>query len=163
MQTLLAAALGLGLLAAAWSAGFFWTWSFTVMPGLTAAGPDVAIAAMRAANAGIRTAGFAFVFFGPAVLSALGAVLALAIGRRDSALSCGAALLIYGAGVLAVTFLFNLPLNDGLAAADLARDGAATTWARYAAPWTAWNHLRTAAATATLGALLLAAWRLARA
>ena len=48
MIQLLAGALALGLLAAAWSAGFFWAWSFTVMPGFAAAAPEAAIAAMRA-------------------------------------------------------------------------------------------------------------------
>ena len=59
--------------------------------------------------------------------------------------------------VLAVTFLRNLPLNDWLASADLARDGAAATWARYAGEWTAWNHLRTAAASLSFAALAGAA------
>ncbi len=154
MLILLVAALAPGILAAAWSAGFFWTWSFTVMPGLAASPPEAAVAVMRATNAGIRSAGFAFVFFGPALLSASAAGLGFATGRAAVAWWAAAALLVYGAGVLAVTFLFNLPLNDGLAAARVDAANAVETWRAYAAPWTGWNHLRTAAATAAFLILL---------
>ena len=68
-----------------WSAGFFWTWSFTVMPGFAAAPPEAAVAAMRAVNANIVGPGFAFVFFGPAVLAALSAALAFAAGLSAAA------------------------------------------------------------------------------
>ena len=44
MPPMLIAALALGLLAAAWSAGFLRAWSFTVVPGLSAAPPDAAAA-----------------------------------------------------------------------------------------------------------------------
>ncbi len=84
MATMLTAALALGLLAAGWSAGFFWAWSFTVMPGLAAAPPEAAAAAMRAVNADAAGPGFAFVLFSPAVFAALSAVLAFAAGAGGS-------------------------------------------------------------------------------
>jgi uncharacterized membrane protein len=149
----LAAALALGLLAAAWSAGFFWAWFFTVMPGLSAAPPEAAIGAMRAANASIRGAGFAFVFFGPGLFAAL----ALAAGLKGPALAALVAAALYGAGVLAVTFAANLPINAALAAAAVSPDTAAEVWRGFAEPWTAWNHLRTGAATLTFAALAVAA------
>jgi uncharacterized membrane protein len=162
MLPMLIAVLALGLLAAAWSAGFFWSWSFTVMPGLGAAPAEAAIAAMRAANAGIRTPGFAFVFFGPALLAPIAAGLGFAAGFRTAALYALLAAALYLGGVILVTFLVNLPLNDALEAARPAAGEAQATWRSYAAPWTAWNHLRTAAATAAFLALLLAALRVAR-
>ena len=81
MTTLLAPALSLGVLAAAWSAGFFGSWSFTVMPGLAAVGPEAPVGAMRAIGANIAGPFFAFVLFGPGVLAALAAALAFAAGR----------------------------------------------------------------------------------
>jgi uncharacterized membrane protein len=158
---LLVAALAPGILAAAWSAGFFWTWSFTVMPGLGAATPEAAIEAMRRVNEGIRTPGFAFVLFGPAVFAGLATAGAFGAGRRDVALTAGLATAVHGAGVLWVTIAFNLPLNDALAAAPVTPASAGDVWRGYAAPWTAWNHLRTAAATGTLLLMLLAALLLA--
>ncbi len=154
--------LALAVLAAAWSAGFFWTWSFTVMPGLASAPPEAAIAAMRAVNEGIRTAGFAFVFFGPALLAALAGGLGLAWDRPVTAWLALAAGALYAAGVVGITFAFNLPLNDQLARAVVTAETAGRVWADYAVPWTGWNHLRTTMATAALGLLIGAAIRAAR-
>ncbi|MBU8542312.1 MULTISPECIES: anthrone oxygenase family protein [Roseomonadaceae] len=148
---------GLGLLASAWSSGFFWTWSFTVMPGLAEAPPEVAIAAMNAVNGAIRTPSFGFVFFGPLLLAGL--LAAAAVWARHARMSAvaAAALLVYGAGVIGVTAAFNLPLNAGLAAAAPVELAAArAVWNDYAGPWSAWNHLRTLMATATFGLFLLA-------
>lgn len=157
MLPMLIAAFALGLLAAAWSAGFFWSWSFTVMPGLAAAPAEAAIAAMRAVNANIRTPGFLFVFLGPAPLALLAGVLGFATGLRTAALLALLSAAIYIAGVIVVTFLVNLPLNAGLDAVRPAPGEAEAIWQAYAAPWTAWNHLRTAAATAAFLALAAAA------
>jgi uncharacterized membrane protein len=162
MPVALHAALALALLAAAWSAGFFWAWSFTVMPSFAAAPPEAAIAAMRAVNANIVGPGFAFVFFGPALLAALCCALAFAAGANAAALSALAAAAVYGAGVIGVTFAANLPLNAALAAASVPPGGAAEVWHGYAAPWTAWNHLRTTAASLAFLALAAAAVLAAR-
>jgi uncharacterized membrane protein len=157
MVAALAVALALGLLAGAWGAGFFWSWSFTVMPGFAAAAPEAAVAAMRAVNANIVGPGFGFVFFGPAVLAALSAALAFAAGSGAAAWPALASAAVYAAGVIGVTFAANIPLNNALAAASSAPEMAAEVWRAFAEPWTAWNHLRTAAATLAFLALALAA------
>lgn len=154
--------LALAVLAAAWSAGFFWAWSFTVMPGLANAPPDAAIAAMRAVNEGIRTAGFAFVFFGPALLAAFAGGIGLARGHSVTGWLALAAAAVSAAGVIGTTFAFNLPLNDQLARAAVTAETAGRVWADYAVPWTGWNHLRTTMATAALGLLIGAAIRASR-
>lgn len=160
MAAALAVALALGLLAAGWSAGFFWAWSFTVMPGFAAAPPEAAVASMRAVNANIAGPGFAFVFFGPLPLALLAAVLAFAAGSGAAGWTALAAAAVYGAGVIGVAFAANIPLNNALAAASLAAETADETWRGFAEPWTAWNHLRTAAASlaflALAGAVALA-------
>jgi uncharacterized membrane protein len=163
MATMLTAALALGLLAAGWSAGFFWAWSFTVMPGFAAAAPEAAVAAMRAVNANIAGPGFAFVFFGPAALAALSAALAFAAGAGAAGWAALAAAAVYAAGVVGVTFAANIPLNNALAAASPAPGAAAEVWRSFAEPWTAWNHLRTAAAALAFLATALAAVLWARA
>lgn len=161
MVTAAIVALAVGLLASALSAGFFWAWSFTVMPGLAAAPPEAAIAAMRAMNAGIGGPGFAFVFFGPALFAALGWVLALGAGLPAAAWASFVGAALYGLGVIAVTFVVNLRLNAELAAASVAPGAAAGVWRGYARPWITWNHGRTTAATlaflALAAALVLAA------
>jgi len=65
--------------------------------------------------------------------------------------------LIYVAGMFLCTIVFNVPLNDRLAAVDSA--SAALVWMRYLKEWTMWNHVRTIASTTTC---ILYIWALAR-
>jgi uncharacterized membrane protein len=55
-----------------------------------------------------------------------------------------------------VTMVFNVPLNDALAAVDPGSPDAAPLWARYLKDWTFWNHVRTITSTAAC-ALFIAA------
>jgi uncharacterized membrane protein len=85
-----------------------------------------------------------------------GAVLAI-IGLLDLP---GGALLVAGGtvyvlGMFAVTMIWNVPLNDALAAAQ-GKPGADATWTRYRQQWTRWNHVRTVASTGA-SALFVAA------
>lgn len=52
--------------------------------------------------------------------------------------------------------VFNVPRNDALAAIDPASAGSARIWASYVTSWTAWNHVRTAAALAAAASLTIA-------
>lgn len=52
--------------------------------------------------------------------------------------------------------VFNVPLNNALAAADPTSPEGAGLWTRYLREWTAWNHLRTATGVAALGSFILA-------
>jgi uncharacterized membrane protein len=55
-----------------------------------------------------------------------------------------------------VTGVFNVPRNDALAAVEPTRSDAASLWARYVSGWTAWNHVRTAAALGATASFILA-------
>ena len=61
----------------------------------------------------------------------------------------GVGTVAYLFAAIAVTFVFNVPSNNELAAVASAES--ATLWARYLDDWTAWNYLR------TVGSLLSAA------
>jgi uncharacterized membrane protein len=63
---------------------------------------------------------------------------------------------LYVLGMFVVTMVFNVPLNDALAAVDPKSAVAATLWTRYLSDWTFWNHVRTIASTAAC-ALFIAA------
>ncbi len=139
--------------------GFFYTWSFSVMPGFAAADPATAAAAMQAVNATIRNIPFGLIFFGTPLVGALAAGVAAASGRRAAAGWLGAATLVYLAGCIAVTFRVNVPMNEAFALVDAGAADAAG-WAAYAGPWTAWNHLRTAASGTALALGLVGLWRI---
>lgn len=55
-----------------------------------------------------------------------------------------------------MTIVCNVPRNNALAAVDPASAEGARVWAGYVTSWTAWNHVRTAAALAAAAALTVA-------
>ena len=136
-------------------AGFFFAFSFVVMPGLAAMEPLAALDSMQAINLAVRNAVFALVFFGALILCIGVAIHALI--RRDAPawrLALPAAL-IYLVGAFGVTTLFNVPLNAEIAPLDPARPENAGAMVAYIAEWTLWNHVRTLARLAALVLMLL--------
>ena len=76
--------------------------------------------------------------------------------RPNSFMHLLAGALLYLAGSFLVTIVFNVPRNDALAAVDPSSAAGTTLWASYLTAWTAWNHVRTAAALAAAAALSIA-------
>ena len=145
------------LLLAGLHAGFFFAWSFTVMNGLDAAAPEVAIQAMQAMNANVRNAPFAVVFFGAPLAAAIstGALLIAGQRRRGLVALLGLAGL---AATVGITAGLHVPWNEALAVAVVpgTDDAAAGLWQDYSDPWTAWNHLRFATSLAGTAFLAIA-------
>jgi uncharacterized membrane protein len=140
----------LTLLASALAAGFFYTYQWSAMPGLDAANPQAAIPVMQGINRVVRNAVFAFSFFGTLGFGLLTTIVLFAQGPRDAAWCALAGTLLYGVGTFAVTFMFNVPLNEQLAAVTPTAETAADTWRDYYAPWMRWNLLRALCAIAAL-------------
>jgi uncharacterized membrane protein len=148
--------LALAAFATALMAGFFYTYSISVMPGLEAADPLAAVQAMQGINAVIRTPVFAFAFFGSFAFT----VVAAALSRQWSVrLPLIGAAIVYGAGCLALTFLVHVPMNDALAIVTAAPADAPSIWRSYAGPWTAWNHVRAIASALAFGLVAAAVVR----
>lgn len=120
------------------------------MPGLAATDPLAAVRAMRSINAVIRTAVFAFSFFGTLVFPLAAALLA---SQRSVMVLAVAGAVVYGLGAFAVTLAINVPLNDALAAATPTPENATQLWQDYAGRWTLWNHVRTIASITAFGLL----------
>ncbi|MBN9242683.1 MAG: DUF1772 domain-containing protein [Mesorhizobium sp.] len=136
-----AAILGSGLMA-----GLFFAFSTAVMAALARLPEGQGAAAMNAVNIVILNPVFLAVFMGTALVSlALGARAVLGWSQPGSAwLLAGS--LFYLVGIFGVTAVFNVPLNDALAAAP----GDAQAWSRYLAEWVPWNNVRTLAGLAAL-------------
>lgn len=143
------AALGSGLMA-----GLFFAFSTSVMSALGRISPPAGISAMQAVNVTILNPIFFVVFFGTAVLSVLLALAALAGWTEGGTYWLLAGGALYLAGCMVVTIVFNVPLNNALAA--VAADGAegAALWKRYLAEWVPWNHVRTVACLAASAAFI---------
>jgi uncharacterized membrane protein len=139
-----AAATGAGLIA-----GLFFFCSVVLMPALARISGPAGISAMQAVNVVIIRALFLVVFLGTAA-----AALALAVlAPRPLHLLAAAAYLV---GVIGVTAVVNVPLNNALdrVAADSAEGE--RVWRHYLSRWTAWNHVRTITSTVATVTLVLA-------
>ena len=147
----LAAMLGSGLMA-----GTFFAFSAFVMKALARLPTAAGVAAMQSINVAVINPLFLGVFLGTAVLCAVATAAAVFRWEKPGALYLLVGGVLYVAGTFLVTVLFNVPLNNALATVQLADPDAAGQWERYASRWTAWNHVRTAAALAAVGAFTMA-------
>jgi uncharacterized membrane protein len=153
MQNILIAiaALGCGLIA-----GAFFAFSTFIMEALGKLPASQGIAAMQSINVVVINPIFLGVLFGTAALA-----LFLGFGAMRHLSDSGAIWIMAGAGLyvigtVLVTMVFNVPLNNALAAVDPASSEGAAVWTNYLKSWTNWNHVRTLAALAASGAFISA-------
>jgi len=144
------ATLGAGL-----AAGVFFAFSSFVMAGLARLPPAQGIAAMQAINLTAVTPLFMTVLFGTALACAGVAVHSILTWNQNGSVLLVAAAALYIVGIIVVTIVFNVPLNDALAAVSPDSQEGADLWIRYLASWNAWNHVRTLAGLAALGAFVM--------
>jgi uncharacterized membrane protein len=146
-----AAALGSGLMA-----GLFFVFSVFMMTALARLGAPQGIAAMQSVNVAIINPLFLVVFMGTAMLSLVAAVAAIWNWSAEGSGWLLAGSLLYLVGIIAVTMIFNVPLNDALAAVDPASGEGAALWERYLDVWVKWNHVRTIAGLGVLACFIQA-------
>lgn len=138
------AALGSGLVA-----GNLYAFSTFVMKALARLPSAQGIAAMQSINITVINPWFLGVgFFGTAAASILVVVFSLLRWNEAGAVYLLSGGLAYLIGTVLVTMVFNVPRNDALATVDPASAAGARLWDGYVTSWTAWNHVRTAAALA---------------
>jgi uncharacterized membrane protein len=134
----------IGAMSSALVAGMFYAFSSFVMAALGRIPGNEGINAMNSINVTVITPSFMVFFMGSALLGiVLGGWALLSISQFDSQLILLACLL-YVVGCFGVTMVFNVPLNNQLAATSPA-DGNAF-WQSYLQTWTMWNTVRTVAA-----------------
>ncbi len=148
---LIAACIGSGMIA-----GLFCAFSSFLMKALASLPAANSIAAMQAINRFIIRPGFLLVFFGTGALCLAAVVLGWSV-LGGALLTAVSATVIYIVGCLAVTVVFNVPLNNRLDAVDPASAEGQTLWAHYLSRWVRWNHVRS---VATLASTLLLAMTL---
>jgi uncharacterized membrane protein len=137
-------AIGCGLLA-----GVYFAFSAFIMTALGRIDQAQGISAMNSINATIVRSLFMVFFFGTTLASLVLAVAGFVRRGEPGATAMLAGGLIYVAGMFLCTVLFNVPLNNALAAG-------APIWDRYLKDWTFWNHVRSISSTAAV-ALYIAA------
>src|SRR6478735_1445602 len=145
------AALGCGLIA-----GVFFGFSSFVMPALARLRSAQGVRAMQSINVVVLNPWFLGVLLGTAVVcvglasSALGTWSAPGAGLRFVG-SC-----LYLVGTILVTKCYHVPQNQALARLPAESAEAERFWPEYLAGWSAWNHVRGAAAFVAAMLLTLA-------
>ena len=137
----LVAALGCGLVS-----GIFFAFSTFIMKALARLAPAHGIAAMQAINVDVLNRWFFTVFFGTALCCVALAVSSILRWHRTDAVYLLVGSVLYLVGTILVTSIFNVPLNNKLAAVDPMTTEASRLWIEYVKSWTAWNHVRTTTA-----------------
>ncbi len=136
-------ALGCGTIA-----GVFFAFSSFVMKALARLPANDGIAAMQSINVLAVNSWFLAAFLGTAALCVLVIVAALAQWSEPFAVFLLLGGLAYLAGCFPVTVVFNVPMNNALAALPATAPDRADRWTTYLANWTTWNHVRTVASLA---------------
>jgi uncharacterized membrane protein len=137
----LLAALGCGLVG-----GVFFAFSTFVMRALARLPPGEGIAAMQSINVVVLNPWFMTAFFGTAAACVLALISSLLQWHEPGAVYLFVGGVLYLVGTFLVTIVFNVPRNEALAAVAPTDPDGASLWVAYVAGWTAWNHVRTAAA-----------------
>lgn len=134
--------------------GAMFAFSSFVMPALQRLPAAEAITAMQAINEAAPRS----LLMPPLLATGVGSLVVAAMsvrgedGQGRGLLLAGA---LAGAATFAITAAYHVPRNNALALLDAHTAVAAPAWDTYAAGWTRWNHVRTAAGLAS-AALLVA-------
>ncbi|UGX87226.1 anthrone oxygenase family protein [Phyllobacterium meliloti] len=147
----LLAALGSGLMA-----GLFFAFSSFIMTAFAKLPAEQGIAAMNSINVTILNFSFTLAFFGTAAICVVLGVVSVLRWSDSGSLALLAGSVFFLVGTIIVTIVFNVPLNDALAAVAPASTEGASVWANYLKDWLPWNHVRTVANFAALAAFIFA-------
>lgn len=142
-------------LGSALSAGVFLAFSSFVMAALARIENPSGIAAMQSINITVINPVFMSLLFGSGLVS-----MGLATWQWWYSPDPGVMLMVAGAaiyviGVLGITMVFNVPMNDQLAALDPRVAEASDYWRFYLQNWTFWNHGRCLAGIASAALMIL--------
>jgi uncharacterized membrane protein len=147
----LIAALGCGLVA-----GTFFAFSTFVMKAFARLPAHQGIAAMQSINVVVLNPWFMSALFGTAVACVVALVFAILRWHDPWSVYAFAGASLYLVGSVLVTIVFNVPRNETLAGVAPTDAASAALWATYVTSWTAWNHVRTAAALAAAASFSIA-------
>lgn len=148
MSTVASALLFCSTLSSGLTAGLFFGWAVSVLPGTAKVSDRNYVATMQSINIAIINPIFMLAFLGTAIVLAAGAWCHHRDGQARRGWLLAAAAGTYALGVVGVTAARNVPLNNQLDAFVL--DGASDTTVserrtRYESSWNAWHYVRTIA------------------
>jgi len=147
------------LLCCGLSAGFFYAWAVSVIPGTRRISDASYLETMQHINRAILNPAFFIVFFGSPILLTLSTLLQYRVGQGPTFWWLLLALLLQVLGTFGVTILGNVPLNENLdeiLLSHLDEEQLKTLRKHYEGPWNRWHMVRTVASVASFLMLVIA-------
>lgn len=121
--------------------GLLFAFSNFVMRALAQLPPEKGMFAMQRINETIINPIFLTLFFGTPLLCLSIAITSAPIMDESGRLWLFAGAVAYLVGPFGITMLFNIPLNNRLARANISE--VQDIWPKYQKNWQRWNHIRT--------------------
>ena len=135
-------------------AGLLFGWLVSVIPGTSRVDDRTYVSTMQSINVAIINPPFVITFMLTPLVLAIAAAVEYRAGRHRRAITLLSAAAVYVVGVMVVTGVGNVPLNNTLDAVDIDSVGDTELHADrtgYETPWNRWHTLRTAAAAVAFG------------
>ncbi len=135
--------------------GFMFGWTVSVLPGLKAASDSTSVSTMQNINREIINPGFVIPFIVTPFVLAAASFVHFRSGQARRGWLLASACAVYTVGVLGITGVGNVPLNNSLDEFVLDTATVESLAARrrnFEAPWNRWHYLRTAASILTFAA-----------
>jgi uncharacterized membrane protein len=124
-------------------AGVFFAFSGFVMKGLERIPANEGIAAMQSINQVVPGSIFGAAFVITPVICLAAMITAISKWDEANSVYILAGGILYLITSLVVTLVFNIPLNDSLAAISANQPEGQAFWINYQNSWNWWNHVRT--------------------
>ena len=141
------------------SAGLFYAWVVSVIPGTKKIPDQAYLETMQSINREILNVGFFVIFFGALLSLMLSSYLQYRIQVGPVLYYTLSATLIYAVGTIGVTMLGNVPLNNMIDAMDLSSfnlEDFRNARVAYEGQWNTLNLVRTSAALISFFLVLIA-------
>ncbi len=151
----------LAILLTGLSAGLFFAWEVSVIPGTKQVSDRTYLDTMQSINRAIFNPGFYTIFFGSLLLLSISSYSQYREVVNGSFWLILTATLIYLIGTIGVTVFGNVPMNEALDAvnlSDLNSTEARHTRMDYEAKWNQWHTIRTVCAVLAFILCILAAF-----
>lgn len=156
-QQILAALLIVAAVGSGMMGGLFFIFSNTIMAAFDRLPGGTGVLAMQRINEVILNSLFFLVFFGTGALCVVLLIFYVTHLDQPAAVLVCLGALLYVVGSIGVTMVYNVPLNNKLAAVPATATDLVARWQAYRVPWTQWNHVRTIACVLPAAAFAIGA------
>jgi uncharacterized membrane protein len=151
----------LAIITTALSAGFFYAWTVSVIPGLKNVSDRNYLETMQSINKAVLNPAFFIVFFGCLVFLIASAYFQYQVNERLVLSLIISAIILYALGTFAVTAFGNVPMNEALDKIDLVSltdSELHSLRESYESKWNRFNLIRTVFALLSFISVLLASF-----